>query len=306
MLIKVLIVFGLARLLVWPPRKPPRTLVLKVEDGPRLPRILLGELTVALLVAAISIGATWWVALQLQERTEQFADRQASVAEVNDNVRFVREAVTNESNRRPFQRLDPRGASLANLPLGCQSPEIRSRQALLDSGCTILFDAILTGSDLTEIDLEGADLRQTNLVETRLSGANLRDADLGNSEGMSALFDNSTMTGASLVAGNFESASFTSALMQGASLNRARLISADLRGSVLAAADLAGANLNQASLRSVDLREAELRGATLQGADLSGADLRGALIEENQVARACGDSGTRLPEEFIAALQSCQ
>ena len=80
----------------------------------------------------------------------------------------------------------------------------------------------------------------------------------------------------------------------------------DLSGLSLVGADLSGADLSETDFRKANLRGARLAGANLCGADLTGADLseadlRGAcltnaVVSSQQIASACGDMATMLPQ----------
>lgn len=107
------------------------------------------------------------------------------------------------------------------------------------------------GVNLTELDLEGARLRETSFLRADISGSNLRGI-----EGFKLRLVNTTAREV-----DFE----------GASLPQADLTKADLTGANLTAADLRNARLNQAILRDADLSGVNLDGAELTEADLSGA-----------------------------------
>jgi serine/threonine-protein kinase len=101
------------------------------------------------------------------------------------------------------------------------------------------------------LNLEGADLSETNFHcsvfhKTNLTGANLHKSDFGR-----------------------------------ASLNQANLRDANLSNAYLSYADLQGADL-----RGADLSNAYLNNANLRGANLCGANLTGAKISEEQLALA--------------------
>lgn len=96
-------------------------------------------------------------------------------------------------------------------------------------------------TDLSGVDLTGADLRYANLRGVDLRYANLSDADL-----------------------------------RKADLSDTDLINAGLRDANLRNANLRNANLRNTDLRCVDLINADLRCTDLRGANLREADLRGA------------------------------
>ena len=107
------------------------------------------------------------------------------------------------------------------------------------------------GLTLTELNLEGARLREASFLRADISGSNLRGI-----EGYKM-----RMVSAKAREVDFE----------GAALPRADFTKADLTG-----ANLAGADLRNARLYQTVLRDANLTGAKLGGADLAQADLTGA------------------------------
>jgi len=110
--------------------------------------------------------------------------------------------------------------------------------------------------DLSDANLEGADLSHANLKRAGLSGANLEGADLSHA--------------------NLKRAGLFDANLEGADLSRANLEEASFCGANLKGADLFDANLEGADLFNANLKGADLSGANLEGADLSGANLEGA------------------------------
>lgn len=105
--------------------------------------------------------------------------------------------------------------------------------------------------DLSQLDLQRANLaeaifHQSKLIKTNLQGANLASANLG----------------------------------------RASLIQASLRDANLSKAYMSYANLEGADLRGADLTEAYLSYANLRGANLCGANLTGARVSDEQLALA--------------------
>lgn len=125
--------------------------------------------------------------------------------------------------------------------------------------------------DLSEADLEGADL-----VRAKLSVANLRKANL---EG--ANLEEADLAGADLREAQLRRARFWNAHLRGADLRKAILFEADLEGAYLGGADLKGVDL-----RGVHLKNADLGGANLGEADLWGVDLQGADLTRTYLGRA--------------------
>jgi hypothetical protein len=104
---------------------------------------------------------------------------------------------------------------------------------------------------LLQPDLSEADLNGANLIEANLRGADLIRADLIRAD-----------------------------------LRVANLSGADLNGADLDVADLRGADLNGVNLRVANLRRANLRGANLSEADLHGANLLAANLTSTGLAGA--------------------
>jgi serine/threonine-protein kinase len=105
--------------------------------------------------------------------------------------------------------------------------------------------------DLSLLNLQGADLSETNfhsaqLRKTNLQGANLHDSDFG----------------------------------------RASLTEANLRDTNLSKAYFSNADLEGADLRGADLSHAYLSNANLRGTNLCGANLTGAKITDEQLGLA--------------------
>ena len=140
--------------------------------------------------------------------------------------------------------------------------------------------------DLSDFDLSGRNLRNTDLKDAKLVRANLSRADL---------------TGAKLARAD----------LTNANLSRAQLARVDLTRVTMVEADLTFANLNYAKLEGASLRHAvmtrcNLTGANLSGADLGGAEwskavltranLKGAEISHRQIAAASSMDGATMPD----------
>jgi hypothetical protein len=111
-------------------------------------------------------------------------------------------------------------------------------------------------TDLSKLDLHGADLREVNLSAAGISESDLHRADLYGAN----------LSGASIIRSN---------------LSEADLRNADLLGTILVESDLHGARLNNARLYKADLNKANLRAA-----DLSECDLTNAILVEANLAGA--------------------
>ena len=145
--------------------------------------------------------------------------------------------------------------------------------------------------DLSEADLENADLQEANL-----SGADLENADLRKAHLVKAWLPNANLTGADLNRAKLGWTNLTGADLNRAKLSWANLYQASIGGANLAAADLRKANLQESFLMATDLKEANLSGANLAvanlraanlaGANLSGADLEQAVLVETDLTVA--------------------
>ena len=99
-----------------------------------------------------------------------------------------------------------------------------------------LSDCDLEGAQLSGVDLSGANMINTNMSEQDLSGTNLSGANLTNAE----------LYGANLYGANLSSADLTIAFLSNANLSSADLSDAELRGAYMSEADLTGANFDRA------------------------------------------------------------
>ncbi len=137
-------------------------------------------------------------------------------------------------------------------------------------------------TDLSETNLNGANLNGSYFKGANLSEADLRGTDLIEADFSGAILRGTNMNGASLQRANFNEAILIGAHLSGADLRGADLDGANLSGASLSGADLSGANLNGANLSGSHISRAHLRGANLREADLSKANLIGAdLLEAN-------------------------
>lgn len=123
-----------------------------------------------------------------------------------------------------------------------------------------------------------ADLRKANLADINLSGADIRQTDL-----TSANLQRSNLSGANASQVVLSAANLSDADLSGADLRRAYAAWANLSGT-----NLAGANLNWADLGWSNLSESNLSGATLIGADLEKANLSGATIDGGRITHSVG------------------
>lgn len=198
----------------------------------------------------------------------------------------------------------------------------------------VLRWAKMEKANLVGAQLESARLNWVNMNDADLTNANLRDADLSGSPSNDAELQADWIVRRDLVAlwvegplkiqtrikgaatwiewGEPElhdrivnSRTWDGASLAGVDLVFADLTSADLRGANLQSASLAFSTLDRALLKRADLREANLQGASmtdvvLAWANLRGADLESAVVTQEALSEAWGDSGTTLPEGTVA------
>ncbi|WP_315788600.1 serine/threonine-protein kinase [Fischerella sp. JS2] len=182
-----------------------------------------------------------------------------SVAQVAAAIRARRAKITEgagvtHAGGTRQRTLTTKSTTLAS---SCSSSQGQKAQAMRQLDSQNLIAAYLKGRrdfalhNLNLLNLQGANLSETNFHSSQLQrvnfqGANLQSSDFGR-----------------------------------ASLNRANLRDSNLTKAYLNNADLEGADL-----RGADLSYAYLQNANLRGANLCGANLTGAKISEEQLALA--------------------
>jgi uncharacterized protein YjbI with pentapeptide repeats len=134
------------------------------------------------------------------------------------------------------------------------NPGIKPDLAGLD-----ISETCVSGFNLSEMDLTGADLYQTDLSSTNMKLTLLAEADLSGSKLMNT----------DLYKCNFKGAFLTEADLTGSYAGAVDFRTADLRG-----ANFEGANLTEADFRGANLMNARFSGADLSRCDLTGCDLR--------------------------------
>lgn len=159
---------------------------------------------------------------------------------------------------------------------------------------TVFFLRLIVSSGKTELmglDLSELNLENANLYKAELGGANLNKVNLKSAELMGANLQDTDLTGANLTKTRLTRANFHNADLTGTDLSKARLRDADLRtarlnGANFHSADLTGAKLTGAKLTFTGLAEADLTRADLSGAVLSNADLMGAKLCQANLTKA--------------------
>ena len=136
-----------------------------------------------------------------------------------------------------------------------------------------MANATLTGSNFSSAQLLGADLQQADLKEASFTGAELGTANLAN-----ANLEKARMSRVNAEGAIFEGASLSQSNWQGANLSGANFTGANLQNSDLSLTKLTDASLRNAQLQNANLRNADLIFADLRGANLNGADFKGAKL----------------------------
>jgi uncharacterized protein YjbI with pentapeptide repeats len=139
-----------------------------------------------------------------------------------------------------------------------------------------------SGTDFTNVILEGADLSGVDLTKSVFTGASLERVS----------FAGATLTGATLTGQDLRVCELTGAHLHNAILQNVKLQGAvldpliDLSGADLRGARLSGATLAAVNLSGADLRNAQMDNANLAGANLSGSDLRNAEMNNADLSGA--------------------
>jgi len=128
----------------------------------------------------------------------------------------------------------------------------------------------LSGSDLSEVELNGTALPNAGFGMANLRGASIKEADLDGVDLRGADLSEADLTGSDLSLANLHGVIAPGAILSGVDLR-----GADLSGSDLTSTDLSGSNLHGA-----DLRDAKLDNANLSGANLRDANLTGAVLQD--------------------------
>ena len=182
------------------------------------------------------------------------------------------EVLSNERQREIIDKLkqkaqSPMGVALTHVLLSLNRestrlnlqdfPEMLPNICL--AGINFYFSKIKEKAiDLSQLNLNGADLRAANLSYANLHDAKLSNADLSYAELHSTILSNAELPNADLFNAN---------------LRNAKLINTDLSNANLRSAKLSNTDLHLAKLSNADLDDADLYDAKLDDADLLDAAL---------------------------------
>ncbi len=140
--------------------------------------------------------------------------------------------------------------------------------------------AVLSGADMSNMDLTAVCLERADL-----SGVDLTDSDLSE-----AALGKAKLSRAKLGCADLSNASLREADLTWADMREVRLTSADLTGACLPDVDMTDARLKNANFTNADLEGADLRGADITGIILNGTDLTGTVFDSTPTSDAGMDA----------------
>ncbi len=140
--------------------------------------------------------------------------------------------------------------------------------------------AILSGVDLSKLDLHGIDLSRSLCKKTKFCETNLDGADFSQTVGMEADFSGASLKNAVLEKGLFAKAVFKSADLSGANLHQTILKKADCTE-----ANFTGANLDWVILQKAKIGKACLKNIKATMGVFSGADATDATFSKSSLIK---------------------
>ena len=149
----------------------------------------------------------------------------------------------------------------------------------------------LSGSDLSDVELNGASLPNAGFGMANLRGASIKEADLDGVDLRGADLSEADLSGSDLSQANLQGVIAPGSALIGVDLSNTDLSAADLRGADLSGSDLTSTNLSGTNLNGADLRNAKLENANLSGANLRYANLGGASLEGAQLTHLISIEG---------------
>ena len=183
---------------------------------------------------------------------------------------------------------------------GVVSGGITGTPAALPSGWSLVGGYLVgSGVDLSNVELQGANLTGDDLTSTNLQGANLTGATLNNVSLQGANLQSATLTNANLqgadltdanlapqpgpknvpyVVTDLQGADLTNATLSSANLEYANLSSSNASGATLFRTNVQYANLQNVNFAGASLRNVNATNANVSNSDFSNADLSGATL----------------------------
>jgi uncharacterized protein YjbI with pentapeptide repeats len=205
-----------------------------------------------------------------------------------------------ENNRLSnFDFLDLKSQALTDVTLGCA--------IYAEDGDPLIWLPI----SLRYVDLRGSQIFLSNLYEAKLTGSDLSDSMLNQAYFASAQLDGVDLTRASLVEANFHHSYLVGANLTEARLQGARFTSARLKNTLFTGATFGGApaavfqnsNLHAADLRGVEFNNVVFANNEADGADFRGCKFDDAFVTDDGLYGAILDDGVVLETRPTNELQ---
>ena len=152
----------------------------------------------------------------------------------------------------------------------------------------MLRRANLSGCYLNPIHFYRADLREANLSRSLMNRANMRGADLRNADLQNADLDQAVLSDA-----NLSGANLTGANLSRTNLDRANLTGADLTNVTFHGANLARTNLSEAIFQGTDFYEAIFNETPVTGAKFAGSVIGYTTFRNCNLSDADGLAGVQ-------------
>lgn len=142
-------------------------------------------------------------------------------------------------------------------------------------------------SNLSNADLSASDLKEATLSEANLRGVKFRRANLSWADLRDSDLSEADLSGALLIGADLSWAIIKDAVLCDTDFGKTKLLNQqDFVGASLVEAKLCGSDFSRADLTEVHLSGADLTEVVLNGAKLNHADLRGANFTEAQIVGA--------------------
>lgn len=197
-------------------------------------------------------------------------------------VRRGRDHVARWKEANPNEQLDLNAAYMSYV----RAPQVNISGADLrnsDLMGAVMRRANLSGCYLNPSHLYHADLREANLSGALFNGSNMRGADLRGADLSGADLDRTVLSDANLSGANLSGAN-----LQRSSLIGAKLTGANFTGANFSGADLVRSDLTDAVLNDADMFQTRVWGCTMNGADLSGAALGYTVFQDCDLRNVIG------------------
>ncbi len=197
-------------------------------------------------------------------------------------VRRGRDHVARWREANPNEQLDLNAAYMSYV----RAPQVNISGADLrnsDLMGAVMRRANLSGCYMNTSHMYHADLREADLTNALLYGANMRGVDLRGTDLSGADLDRAVLSDANLSGANLSGANLQRTSLQGANLTGANLTGANFSG-----ADLVRSDLTDAILADTDLFQTKIWGCTMNGADLSGSALGYTVFQDCDLRNVAG------------------